>query len=139
MHINTLAALAAFAVAAAAPSLATAADERGGRTARAWPRQPHIAVDDRRLWSSRCPADIVGFEHDATTDDQKAAAGEGEGAARAAALRVQAAGGGGIAVADAKVELQAEHHHDGDAVDDHDQAAGADHEREGTKVTRNST
>jgi ABC-type Zn2+ transport system substrate-binding protein/surface adhesin len=84
--------------------------------------------------------DIVGFEHDATTDDQKVAMEKAKAqlAQPLAVFKLPAAAG--CTVADAKVELQAEHHHDGDADDDHDndhdKTAGADHdhaEHEGHK------
>jgi len=140
MQINTLAALAALAVAATAPSLALAADEH---------RQlgPHvhghgnlnIAVEDKRVsMELEVPGmDIVGFEHDATTDDQKALMEKAKAqlAQPLAVFKLPAAAG--CKVADAKVELQAEHHHDGDADDDHDHehdqggAAGEDHDHDG--------
>jgi hypothetical protein len=136
MQINRIAALAALAVAATAPSLARAADEHRELG-------PHvhghgnlnIAVEDKRVsMELEVPGmDIVGFEHDATTDDQKAAMEKAKAqlAQPLSVFKLPAAAG--CTVADAKVELQAEHHHDGDADDDHDhdQGAGADHDHDG--------
>lgn len=130
MHINTIAALAALAAAAAAPSLATAADEHRELG-------PHvhghgtlnIAVEDERIsMELEVPGmDIVGFEHDATTDDQKAAVEKAKAQLAQPLSVFKLAAAAGCTVADAKVELQAEHHHDGDADDDHDKAAGEEH------------
>jgi hypothetical protein len=143
MQINTLAAFAALTIAAAAPTLARAADEHRELG-------PHvhghgnlnIAVENKRVsMELEVPGmDIVGFEHDATTDDQKVAMEKAKAqlAQPLAVFKLPAAAG--CTVADAKVELQAEHHHDGDADDehdnDHDKAADADHdhaEHEGHK------
>ena len=74
MHIHTLAAFAALTFAAAAPTLVRAAEEHRELG-------PHvhghgtlnIAVENKRVsMELEVPGmDIVGFEHDATTDDQK--------------------------------------------------------------------
>ena len=139
MHIHTLAAFAALTIAAAAPTLVRAADEHRELG-------PHvhghgnlnIAVENKLVsMELEVPGmDIVGFEHDATTDDQKAAMEKAKAqlAQPLAVFRLPAAAG--CTVADAKVELQAEHHHDGD--DDHDndhdhdydKAAGADRDQD---------
>ena len=137
MHIHTLAAFAALTFAAAAPTLVRAADEHRELG-------PHvhghgnlnIAVENKRVsMELEVPGmDIVGFEHDATTDDQKAAMEKAKAqlAQPLAVFKLPAAAG--CTVADAKVELQAEHHHDGDADDDHDndhdKVAGADRDHD---------
>ena len=135
MQINTLAAFAALTIAAAAPTLARAADEHRELG-------PHvhghgnlnIAVENKRVsMELEVPGmDIVGFEHDATTDDQKVAMEKAKAqlAQPLAVFRLPAAAG--CTVADAKVELQAEHRHDGDDDhdNDHDKAAGADRDQD---------
>ena len=124
MQTSTIAAIAALAVAATAPSLTRAAEEHRELG-------PHvhghgtlnIAVEDKRVsMELEVPGmDIVGFEHDATTDDQKAAVEKAKAqlAKPLAVFKLPAAAG--CSVADAKVAIEAEHHHDGDD-DDHDEA-----------------
>lgn len=133
MQINTLAALAALAVAAAAPSLARAADEYRELG-------PHmhghgnlnIAVEDKRVsMELEVPGmDIVGFEHDATTDEQKAAMEKAKAQLAQPLAVFKLPSAAGCTVADAKVAVEAEHHHDGDADHDHDKAAGEDHDHD---------
>ena len=135
MQINTIAALAALAVAAAAPSLATAADEHRELG-------PHvhghgnlnIAVEDKRVsMELEVPGmDIVGFEHDATTDEQKAAMEKATAQLGQPLSVFKLPAAAGCTVADAKVAVEVEHHHDGDADDDHDhdKAAGEDHDHD---------
>jgi hypothetical protein len=136
MQTSTIAALAALAVAATAPSLARAVEEHRELG-------PHvhghgnlnIAVEDKRVsMELEVPGmDIVGFEHDATTDDQKGAMEKAKAqlAQPLAVFKLPVAAG--CTVADAKVELEAEHHRDGDGDDDHDhdKAAGEDHDHDG--------
>ena len=123
MQTSTIAALAALAVAATAPSLVRAADEHRELG-------PHvhghgnlnIAVEDKRVsMELEVPGmDIVGFEHDATTDDQKAAVEKAKAQLAQPLTVFKLPAAAVCSVADAKVELEAEHHHDGDADDDHD-------------------
>ena len=107
MQIHTLAAFAALTFAAAAPTLARAADEHRELG-------PHvhghgklnIAVENKRVsMELEVPGmDIVGFEHDASTDDQKAAVEKAKAqlAQPLAVFKLPAAAG--CTVADAKVE-----------------------------------
>jgi hypothetical protein len=90
----------------------------------------NIAVEDKRVsMELEVPGmDIVGFEHAASTDDQKAAVekAKAELAKPLAVFLLPSAAG--CSVADAKVAIEAEHHHDGD--EDHDEdhdKADADH------------
>ena len=137
MQINTLAAFAALTIAAAAPTLARAADEHRELG-------PHvhghgtlnIAVEGKRVsMELEVPGmDIVGFEHDATTADQKAAVEKAKAqlAQPLALFKLPAAAG--CTVADAKVELEAEHHHDGEprknTTTTTSKAADADHDHD---------
>jgi Protein of unknown function (DUF2796) len=124
MRTTLVTALAALAVVAAAPASARAEEHRQ--------LGPHvhghgnldIAVENKRVsMELEVPGmDIVGFEHAATTDEQKAVV-EKAMAQLDKPLEVfklpQAAG---CSVADAKVAIEPKHHHDGD--EDHDEHAG---------------
>jgi hypothetical protein len=86
----------------------------------------NIAIEDNRVsMELEAPGtDIVGFEHAASTDDQKAAVekAKAELAKPLAVFGLPSAAE--CSVADAKVAIETEHHDDGDA--DHDKAE-ADH------------
>jgi hypothetical protein len=96
----------------------------------------NIAIENKRLeMQLEVPAmDILGFEHDATTDAQKEAVekAKAELASPLALFKLPAAAG--CTVADAKVELAAERHREGEeagpAADDN-HAAGAGHDHDG--------
>ena len=136
MQINTIASLAALALAATAPALARADEHRELGPHVHGHGNLNIAVEDKRVsMELEVPGmDIVGFEHDATTDDQKAAMEKAKAqlAQPLAVFKLPAAAG--CIVADAKVAVEAEHHHDGDADEDHDhdhdKAAGEDHDHD---------
>ena len=136
MQINTIASLAALALAATAPALARADEHRELGPHVHGHGNLNIAVEDKRVsMELEVPGmDIVGFEHDATTDDQKAAMEKAKAqlAQPLAVFKLPAAAG--CTVADAKVAVEAEHHHDGDADEDHDhdhdKAAGEDHDHD---------
>jgi hypothetical protein len=96
----------------------------------------NIAVEDKRLaMELEVPGmDIVGFEHEATTDDQKTALekAKAELAKPLALFKLPAAAG--CSVNEAKVALEAEHENDDHGAreekrDDH--AAGDEDEHEG--------
>lgn len=88
----------------------------------------NIAVEDKRVsMELEVPGmDIVGFEHAASTDEQKAvvAKATAELAKPLSVFKLPAAAG--CTVADVKVAIEAEHHHDGD--EDHDKTE-ADHDK----------
>jgi hypothetical protein len=95
----------------------------------------NIAIENMRLeMQLEVPAmDILGFEHDATTDAQKEAVekAKAELASPLALFKLPAAAG--CTVADPKVELVAERHHEGEeaghaADDNHAAGAGHDHD-----------
>jgi hypothetical protein len=83
----------------------------------------NIAIEDKRVsMELEVPGmDIVGFEHVASTDDQKAAVDKAKARLEKPLGVFSLPAGAGCTVAEAKVAIEAEHHHDGD--DDHD----ADH------------
>jgi hypothetical protein len=83
----------------------------------------NIAIEDKRVsMELEAPGmDIVGFEHAASTDDQKAAVDKAKVRLEQPLGVFLLPAGAGCTVAEAKVAIEAEHHHDGD--DDHD----ADH------------
>jgi len=87
-----------------------------------------IAIDDKVVsMELEVPGmDIVGFEHAASTDDQKTAVEKAK-AQLAKPLGVfSLPAAAGCSVAEAKVAIEAERHHDGDD-DDHDANHDADH------------
>ena len=96
----------------------------------------NIAVENKRVsMELEVPGmDIVGFEHAASTDDQKKIV-EGATAQLNKPLEVfKLSEAAGCSVADAKVAIEPEHHHDGDDDDhgaDHDKAAGGHDEHAG--------
>jgi hypothetical protein len=134
MQINVTTAFAAMALAAAVSAVAYAEEHRELGPHVHGHGNLNIAVEDKRVsMELEVPGmDIVGFEHDATTDDQKAVVemAKAQLAQPLAVFKLPAAAG--CTVADAKVAVEAEHHHDGDADDDHDhdQAAGEDHDHD---------
>ncbi len=121
---------AAFAVASSAPARAEEEHRELG---------PHvhghgtlnIAVEDKRVsMELEVPGmDIVGFEHDATTDAQKSAMekAKAELAKPLDVFKLPAAAG--CTVADANIALEAEHHHEGEEAD-HDDHADEDHDHD---------
>jgi len=137
MQLNGIAALAALALAATASALAVAEEHRELGPHVHGHGNLNIAVEDKRVsMELEVPGmDIVGFEHDATTDDQKAAMEKAKTqlAQPLSVFKLPAAAG--CTVADAKVAVEAEHHHDGDADDDHDhdhdKATSEDHDHDG--------
>ena len=137
MQVNGIAALAALALAATASALAVAEEHRELGPHVHGHGNLNIAVEDKRVsMELEVPGmDIVGFEHDATTDDQKAAMEKAKTqlAQPLSVFKLPAAAG--CTVADAKVAVEAEHHHDGDADDDHDhdhdKATSEDHDHDG--------
>ncbi len=130
MRLTLITALAALAVVASAPARAEEEHRELG---------PHvhghgtlnIAVEDKRVsLELEVPGmDIVGFEHDATTDAQKAAL-EKANAQLAKPLEVfKVPAAAGCTVADTNIALEAEHHHEGEEADhDHDEHADGDHD-----------
>lgn len=77
--------------------------------------------------------DIVGFEHAASTPEQKAAVSDAEARLRDAPSLFQLPEAAGCKVSDVKVSLEAEGEHDHEAGHDHDHDhdAKAEHEDEG--------
>jgi hypothetical protein len=134
MQINAITAFAVMALAATVSAVAYAEEHRELGPHVHGHGNLNIAVEDKRVsMELEVPGiDIVGFEHDATTDDQKAVVEKAKAqlAQPRAVFKLPAAAG--CTVADAKVAVEAEHHHDGDADDDHDhdQAAGEDHDHD---------
>ena len=106
----------------------------------------NIAVDDKRVaMELEVPGmDIVGFEHQATTADQKAALERGKEELAQPLVLFKVPAAAGCSVKDAKVEIEAEHEEEGhdahakaekgdahDGVDKHKaEHAGEDHEDE---------
>jgi hypothetical protein len=133
MQIKAITAFAAMALAATVSAVAYAEEHRELGPHVHGHGNLNIAVEDKRVsMELEVPGmDIIGFEHDATTDDQKAVMEKVKAqlAQPLAVFKLPAAAG--CTVADAKVAVEAEHHHDGDADDDHDQAAGEDHDHDG--------
>jgi hypothetical protein len=95
----------------------------------------NIAVENKRVsMDLEVPGmDIVGFEHAASTDDQKKIV-DAATTQLAKPLEVfKLSEAAGCTVADAKVAIEPEHHHDGDDDDhdEHDKAAGGHDEHAG--------
>jgi hypothetical protein len=89
----------------------------------------NIAVEDKRVsMELEVPGmDIVGFEHAASTDDQKGVVAKATAELQEPLSVFKLPAAAGCKVADAKVAIEAEHHHDGDEEhEDHDKA-DADH------------
>jgi hypothetical protein len=136
MQINVTTAFAAIALAATASALAHAEEHRELGPHVHGHGNLNIAVEDKRVsMEFEVPGmDIVGFEHDATTDDQKAAMEKAKAqlAQPLAVFKLPAAAG--CTVADAKVAIETEHHHDDDPDEDHDhghdKAAAEDHDHD---------
>lgn len=87
----------------------------------------NIAIEDKRIsMELEVPGmDVVGFEHAASTDAQKAAVDKAEALLQKPLGLFVLPAGAGCSVASTNVAIEAEHHHDGD--DDHDhEAKGAD-------------
>lgn len=80
----------------------------------------NIAIEDKRVsMELEVPGmDIVGFEHAASTDDQKAAVEKAKAELANPLAVFQLPSAAGCSVADAKVAIEVEQHHDGD--EDHD-------------------
>ncbi len=134
MQRTTIAALAALAV-AAAPMLALAEEEHRELGAHVHGHGTlNIAVEDKRVsMELEVPGmDIVGFEHEAKTDEQKAAVEKAKAqlAEPLSVFKLPAAAD--CKVAEAKVAVETEHHDEGDTDadhdKDHDKAAGEDHD-----------
>lgn len=94
----------------------------------------NLAIEDNRVsMELEAPGmDIVGFEHAATSDDQKAAVDKAK-ALLGKPLGVFALpAAAGCTLASSDVAIEAEHHNDGDADDhDHDAKEGAaDHDHD---------
>jgi len=91
----------------------------------------NIAVVDKRVsMELEVPGmDIVGFEHAATSADQKAAVEKATAQLGKPLDMFKLPKAAGCSVADANVAIEAEHHHDGDD-DDHDEHADADHDHD---------
>lgn len=87
----------------------------------------NIAVEDKRLsLELEVPGmDIVGFEHAASNDEQKAKVEKAKADLQNALALFGLPASAGCTLASADVAVEAEHHHDGD--DDHD----AKNEKEG--------
>lgn len=125
------AALAAVVLAAAVPAAVKA--EEGHRELGAHVHGHgtlNIAIEDNRVsMELEAPGmDIVGFEHAATSDDQKAAVDKAK-AQLGKPLGVFALpADAGCTLASSDVAIEAEHHHDGD--DDHDAKKAADHDHD---------
>lgn len=90
----------------------------------------NIAVEDKRLsLELEVPGmDIVGFEHAASNDEQKAKVEKAKVDLQNASALFGLPASAGCTLASADVAVEAEHHHDGD--DDHDAKgeAGGDHD-----------
>jgi uncharacterized protein DUF2796 len=136
MHINAITAFAAMALAATASAIAYAEEHRELGPHVHGHGNLNIAVEDKRVsMELEVPGmDIVGFEHDATTDDQKAAMEKAKAQLTLPLAVFKLPAAAGCTVADAKVAVEAEHHHDSDADEnhdhDHDKAAGEDHDHD---------
>jgi len=132
MRIHIATAFAALAVFSLAPDAARSEEEHRELG-------PHvhghgtlnIAVEDKRVsMELEVPGmDIVGFEHAATSDDQKAALekAKAELAKPLALFKLPASAGCSVQVAN--VAIEAEHHHEHEDAD-HDEDAAADHDHD---------
>jgi Protein of unknown function (DUF2796) len=130
MRTTLVTALAALAVVATAPGSARAEGEH---------RQlgPHvhghgnldIAVENKRVsMELEVPGmDIVGFEHAATTDEQKAVVEKAMAQLDNPLEVFKLPKAAGCTVTDAKVAIEPEHHHDADEDHDADHDAHAGH------------
>jgi hypothetical protein len=134
MRINLATALAALAVASIAPLPAPAEEEHRELG-------PHvhghgtlnIAVEEKRVsMELEVPGmDIVGFEHEATTDDQKTALEKAKSELAKPLSLFKLPAGAGCSVIEAKVEIEAEHGHghgQGGGEDEHAKAEDDDHD-----------
>ncbi len=76
----------------------------------------NIAIEDKRVsMELEVPGmDIVGFEHAASTADQKAAVDKAKAQLEKPLGVFKLPAAAGCTVAEAKVVVEAEHHHDGD-------------------------
>ncbi len=96
----------------------------------------NIAIEDKRLsMELEAPGmDIVGFEHAASTDAQKAVVEKAKALLQKPLELFALPAGAGCSVSASNVAIEAEHHHDGDD-DDHDHDAGdktaEDHDHDG--------
>ena len=137
MRIHLIAALAALAAVSTAPSLACAAEEEH----RELGAHEHghgnlnIAVEDSSVsMELEVPGmDIVGFEHEATTDEQKVAVEKAKAELSKPLALFKLPAAAACSVKEAKVEIETEHEeggHDAHAQDDHDKAepAGKEHD-----------
>jgi len=90
-----------------------------------------IAVEKQRVQMELVVPgmDIVGFEHAASTDEQKTAVEKATAELSQPLDVFKLPQSAGCSVADAKVAIEPESHHDGDDDhdEDHDEHAGADH------------
>jgi Protein of unknown function (DUF2796) len=96
----------------------------------------NIAVENKRVsMDLEVPGmDIVGFEHAASTDEQKKIVETATAQLNKPLEVFKLSQAAGCTVADAKVAIEPEHHHDGDDDDhdaDHDKAAGGHDEHAG--------
>ncbi len=92
----------------------------------------NIAVENKRVsMELEVPGmDIVGFEHAASSDAQKAAVEKATAELSKPLDVFKMPKSAGCSVADAKVAIEPEHHHDGDEDHDHDEHADADHDHD---------
>jgi hypothetical protein len=91
----------------------------------------NIAIEDKRVsMELEVPGmDIVGFEHAASTDDQKAAVDQAKARLEKPLGIFSLPAGAGCTVAEAKVTIEAEHHDDDDKDAGHaDAKDGHDHD-----------
>jgi hypothetical protein len=94
-----------------------------------------IAVEDKRVsMELEVPGmDIVGFEHEASTDAQKAALQKAKSELAKPLTLFSLPASAGCTVMNAKVALEAEHEgadHDHDAKGEHEEHADADHDED---------
>jgi Protein of unknown function (DUF2796) len=93
-----------------------------------------IAVEKQRVQMELVAPgmDIVGFEHAASTDEQKTAVEKATTELSQPLDVFKLPKSAGCSVADAKVAIEPESHHDGDDDhdEDHDEHAGADHDHD---------
>lgn len=94
----------------------------------------NIAIEGQRvaLELEAAGMDIVGFEHAATTSEQKAAVDKAKGQLEKPLHLFALPSAAGCSVAEASVAVEAEAHGDGDKDDhDHDKDAKGDHDHDG--------
>jgi len=92
----------------------------------------NIAVEDKRVeMELEVPGmDIVGFEHAASTDAQKAAVDKAKTLLQEPLKIFALPAAAGCTVTATDVAIEAEHHHDGDDDHDHEAKDAADHDHD---------